>query len=129
MLKTEDVLEILSIPLLGIIPGKRGSAARLQPRRAGDARTIPTSAPASAYFEAARRLRGETLAMSVPAERKGFMGRLFGRRAGMNLMSFFRRRSSAPVARERLQVLLAHERAVRRQVRSASPCCRRRSWR
>ena len=29
----------------------------------------------------------------------------------MNLMSMFRRRNSAPVARERLQVLLAHERA------------------
>ena len=29
----------------------------------------------------------------------------------MNLMTMFRRRSSAPVARERLQVLLAHERA------------------
>jgi cell division topological specificity factor len=29
----------------------------------------------------------------------------------MNLMSIFRRNGSAPVARERLQVLLAHERA------------------
>lgn len=30
----------------------------------------------------------------------------------MNLISFFRRPSTAPVARERLQILLAHERAV-----------------
>ena len=30
----------------------------------------------------------------------------------MNLLSFFNRRSSAPVARERLQLLLAHERTV-----------------
>lgn len=30
----------------------------------------------------------------------------------MNLLSLFRRRASAPVARDRLQVLLAHERAV-----------------
>jgi cell division topological specificity factor len=30
---------------------------------------------------------------------------------GVNLLSLFRRRNSAPVARERLQVLLAHERA------------------
>lgn len=30
----------------------------------------------------------------------------------MNLLEFFRRRDSAPVARERLQVLLAHERAA-----------------
>ncbi|MGA0594256.1 cell division topological specificity factor MinE [Enterovirga sp. CN4-39] len=30
----------------------------------------------------------------------------------MNLLSFFNRRSSAPVARDRLQILLAHERAA-----------------
>jgi cell division topological specificity factor len=30
----------------------------------------------------------------------------------MNLMSFFSRRTSAPVARERLQILLAHERGI-----------------
>lgn len=30
----------------------------------------------------------------------------------MNLLSFFRRSSSAPVARERLQLLLAHERSA-----------------
>jgi cell division topological specificity factor len=30
----------------------------------------------------------------------------------MNIMSFFKRPTSAPVARERLQILLAHERAV-----------------
>lgn len=30
----------------------------------------------------------------------------------MNLFDLFRKRSSAPVARERLQVLLAHERGV-----------------
>ena len=30
----------------------------------------------------------------------------------MSLLGFFGRRSSAPVARERLQILLAHERAI-----------------
>jgi cell division topological specificity factor len=30
----------------------------------------------------------------------------------MSLLSFFTRRSSAPVARERLQILLAHERSA-----------------
>ena len=30
----------------------------------------------------------------------------------MSLFSFFGRRNSAPVARERLQILLAHERAI-----------------
>jgi septum site-determining protein MinD len=41
----------------------------------------PTSAAARAYFEAARRLKGETLVVTVPAERRSLMGRLFGRRA------------------------------------------------
>jgi septum site-determining protein MinD len=80
MLKTEDVLEILSIPLLGIIPE---SELVLRSSNLGSPVTIgnPTSAPARAYFEAARRLRGETLVVSVPASRKSFVGRLFGRRA------------------------------------------------
>jgi cell division topological specificity factor len=33
----------------------------------------------------------------------------------MNLLNFLRRRGSAPVARERLQILLAHERSSLRQ--------------
>ena len=80
MLKTEDVLEILSIPLLGIIPE---SEEVLRSSNLGTPVTIgnPNSAPARAYFEAARRLKGETLVVSVPAERRSFMGRLFGRRA------------------------------------------------
>ena len=41
----------------------------------------------------------------------------------MNLLSFFNRRTSAPVARDRLQLLLAHERTVvggRSSLRAAS---------
>ena len=41
----------------------------------------PNSVAAKAYFDAARRLRGETLVVTVPAERRSLMGRLFGRRA------------------------------------------------
>jgi cell division topological specificity factor len=33
----------------------------------------------------------------------------------MNVLDLFRRRASAPVARERLQILLAHERATQGQ--------------
>src|ERR1700748_3524348 len=80
MLKTEDVLEILSIPLLGIIPE---SEEVLRASNLGPTVTLgnPNSAAAKAYFDAARRLRGETLVVKVPAERRSFMGRLFGRRA------------------------------------------------
>jgi septum site-determining protein MinD len=79
MLKTEDVLEILSIPLLGIIPE---SEEVLKASNVGSPVTLnsPDSAPARAYFDAARRLKGETVEVVVPLERKGFMGRLFGRR-------------------------------------------------
>ena len=40
----------------------------------------PESAPARAYFDAARRLRGEAVPMVVPEEKRGFVQRLFGRR-------------------------------------------------
>jgi len=39
---------------------------------------------------------------------------MFGFRR-MSILGFFRRRGSAPVARERLQILLAYERGVRGQ--------------
>ncbi len=80
MLKTEDVLEILSIPLLGIIPD---SEEVLRASNVGSPVTLsnPASAPARAYFDAARRLSGEVLPMTVHADRaSGLLGRLFGRR-------------------------------------------------
>ncbi|MBN9024323.1 MULTISPECIES: septum site-determining protein MinD [Kaistia] len=80
MLKVEDVLEILSIPLLGIIPE---SEAVLNASNVGCPVTLvdADSAPARAYIDAARRLEGENIPMVVPAERRGFMSKLFGRRA------------------------------------------------
>ncbi|MBV9756844.1 MAG: septum site-determining protein MinD [Alphaproteobacteria bacterium] len=80
MLKTEDVLEILSIPLLGIIPE---SEEVLRASNLGVPITLnnPASAAARAYADAARRLKGETVTMAVPAERRHFMAKLFGRRA------------------------------------------------
>jgi len=79
MLRLEDVLEILSIPLLGIIPE---SEEVLRASNLGAPVTLnaPLSAPARAYFDAAKRLRGERIDLVVPAERRGFMGKLFGRR-------------------------------------------------
>jgi septum site-determining protein MinD len=80
MLSIEDVLEILSTPLLGIIPE---SEEVLRASNVGSPVVLnnAASAPARAYVDAARRLCGENLAMSVPAERKGFFDKLFGRRA------------------------------------------------
>jgi septum site-determining protein MinD len=80
MLSIEDVLEILSTPLLGIIPE---SEEVLRASNVGSPVTLnnATCAPARAYMDAARRLKGESLAMSVPSERKGLFDKLFGRRA------------------------------------------------
>ncbi|MDB5509905.1 MAG: minD [Hyphomicrobiales bacterium] len=80
MLSVEDVLEILSIPLLGIIPE---SEEVLRASNVGSPVTLnnAASAPARAYMDAARRLCGEDVAMSIPMHRKGFLDRLFGRRA------------------------------------------------
>jgi septum site-determining protein MinD len=80
MLSVEDVLEILSIPLLGIIPE---SEEVLRASNVGSPVTLnnAASAPARAYMDAARRLCGEDVAMSIPMHRKGILDRLFGRRA------------------------------------------------
>ncbi|ACB95333.1 septum site-determining protein MinD [Beijerinckia indica] len=81
MLAVEDVLEILSIPLLGIIPE---SEEVLRASNVGAPVTLnnPGCAPSRAYQDAARRLTGEMVTMSVPRDKKGsLLGKLFGRRA------------------------------------------------
>jgi septum site-determining protein MinD len=80
MLNIEDVLDILSTPLLGIIPE---SEEVLHASNVGSPVTLSNtkSAPARAYFDAARRLRGEDVPMTIPSDRKGLLDKLFGRRA------------------------------------------------
>jgi septum site-determining protein MinD len=80
MLSIDDVLEILSIPLIGIIPE---SEDVLRASNLGAPVTIsnPASAPARAYADAARRLKGETIEMSIPLDRKSLFDKLFRRKA------------------------------------------------
>ncbi|MEH3148227.1 MAG: septum site-determining protein MinD [Methylobacterium frigidaeris] len=80
MLRIDDVLEILSIPLLAVVPE---SEEVLKASNVGSPVTLnnPASAPARAYADAVRRLKGETVAMVVPTERRSFMSKLFQRRA------------------------------------------------
>ena len=81
MLKTEDVLEILSIPLLGIIPE---SEEVLRASNLGAPVTIgnPNSAAGQGLFRGGATACGARRWWS-PSRRSGagFMGRLFGRRA------------------------------------------------
>jgi septum site-determining protein MinD len=80
MLNIRDVLEILSIPLLGVIPE---SKQVLRASNLGAPITVceTDSAPSRAYFDAARRLSGEVLEMTIPTEKEGLLAKLFGRRA------------------------------------------------
>jgi septum site-determining protein MinD len=80
MLGIDDVLEILSTPLLGIIPE---SEEVLRASNLGSPVTLnnPGSAAARAYSDAARRLTGEDIEMTVPSDKVGLFGKLFGRRA------------------------------------------------
>ncbi len=80
MLKVDDVLDILSVPLLGIIPE---SDQVLRASNLGQPITVasPLSAPARAYGDAARRLLGDEVAINVPQERFNLLNRIFGGRA------------------------------------------------
>jgi septum site-determining protein MinD len=80
MLSIDDVLEILSIPLLGIIPE---SEDVLRASNVGSPVTLSaaTTAPARAYQDAVRRLKGETVPMVIPGEKRPLFSRIFGRRA------------------------------------------------
>ena len=80
MLKVDDVLEILSIPLLGIIPE---SMEVLRASNLGTPVTLAdkTSAPAMAYQQAARSLAGEIIPVTIPGERRSILAKMFGRKA------------------------------------------------
>jgi septum site-determining protein MinD len=80
MLTIDDILEILATPLLGIIPESQDV---LKASNVGTPVTLSNAdgAPARAYMDAAKRLCGESVRMTVPAEKKRFMDRLLRRRA------------------------------------------------
>jgi septum site-determining protein MinD len=80
MMSIDDVLEILSTPLVGIIPE---SEEVLRASNVGSPVTLNNalSAPARAYFDVARRLKGEDVPMLIPSESKGILNKLFGRKA------------------------------------------------
>jgi septum site-determining protein MinD len=81
ILTVEDALEILSIPLLGVIPESREV---MRTSNIGEPVTVgsPDSAPGRAYLEAARRLNGDAKGVvTVPVEKPSFFAKLFTRKA------------------------------------------------
>jgi septum site-determining protein MinD len=79
MLNIEDVLEILSVPLLGIIPESE-DVLRASNLGSPMLLTSDSTAPGRAYLDAAKRLNGEKVPIKIPSEKKSIF-RLFGRRA------------------------------------------------
>lgn len=80
MLNIDDVLDILSTPLLGIIPESEGV---LRASNVGSPVTLsePNNPAARAYIDAARRLMGQDVPMVLPVDKRGLLDRLLGRRA------------------------------------------------
>ncbi len=80
MLGLDDVIDLLAIPLLGVIPE---SEEVLRASNLGAPVTIsnPSGAAARAFADAARRLAGEEVEMIIPSEKKRLFGGLFGGRA------------------------------------------------
>lgn len=80
MMTVEDVLEILAVPLLGIIPE---SQAVLRASNIGTPVTLDEPSAASrSYEDAVARLTGQEVEMRIAGERRpGIFHRLFGRSA------------------------------------------------
>jgi septum site-determining protein MinD len=80
MLSVEEVLDVLSIPLLGVVPESQDV---LQASNLGIPVTLakPASAAARGYADAARRLSGEVVDLTIPRERSSIFSNLFRRRA------------------------------------------------
>jgi len=115
MLSIEDILEILATPLLGIIPESQDV---LRASNVGSPVTLNNAASAPAAPTSTRRAGSRARPSpwcadrahrpdESPAGTEGGMIKLLRRLGG--------RPASAPVARERLQILLAHERGLRGQ--------------
>jgi septum site-determining protein MinD len=80
IMTVENVLEILSIPLVGIIPE---SGDFLRSSNVGAPVTLgsPDSAPTQAYLDAARRLKGESPGIVTSSDKPRVFQRLLTRRA------------------------------------------------
>ena len=123
MLKIEDVLDILSTPLLGIIPE---SEEVLRASNVGSPVTLSNAVERAGARLSRRRppAQGRRRADDHPQRPQRLVRQAVRTESGMTFFNLFRRRGSAPVARERLQILLSYERASARPIRSARPPAR-----
>jgi len=124
MLGVSDVTDILALPLLGLV---LEDEQVITSTNRGEPLTLhgALSPAGRAYMNVARRLRGEEVALIDPTrERLGLRARLMGKirrttglfLSGMALFDFLQhllglQKPSATTARERLQLVLAHDRS------------------
>ncbi len=83
MLSTEDVLDILAVPLLGVIPDDEGIL--VSTNRGSPAAMDDKSRAGQAFRDIARRLRGEDVPFMSLEDNRGFLHKLaarFGRNGG-----------------------------------------------
>ncbi|MTH99883.1 septum site-determining protein MinD [Roseibium sp. RKSG952] len=80
MLDVDDVVDILSVPLIGVVPESKDV---LKASNVGLPVTLSDeNSPASkAYTEATQRMLGSDIPVTIPTEKKGFLGKLFKGRA------------------------------------------------
>jgi septum site-determining protein MinD len=81
ILKIEDIIELLSVPVVGVIPE---SKEVLRTSNVGEPVTIgsPESAPARGYLEVAQRLNGNVVAVVTKlSDKPNLFSKLFARRA------------------------------------------------
>ncbi|MEM9223296.1 MAG: septum site-determining protein MinD [Pseudomonadota bacterium] len=80
MLKVDDILEILSIPLLAVVPESQDV---LKASNLGMPVTLgsPSSIAARSYDNAARKLMGEQVTVEIPTDRRSLFGKIFARKA------------------------------------------------
>src|SRR6266851_251353 len=77
MLSTEDVLDILAIPLIGVVPEDEGIL--VSTNRGSPAAMDDRSRAGQAYRDIARRLRGEEVPFMSLEDNKGFFQKLAAR--------------------------------------------------
>ena len=118
MLSLDDIQDILRIQLIGVIPE---SETVLQASNQGvPAVHMKGSDVSEAYKDMVARFLGEEKPLRfVNGYKPSFFKRLFGRKVTTDgLVALFparRKKTSATVAKERLQIILAHERTGRRR--------------
>ena len=108
MLSMEDVLEILRIPLVGVIPEDQSV---LRASNQGEPVILDAESDAGkAYDDTVCRLLGKNAHSASLKKKKGFLKRLLGINHGLIRLLSVPQKQTANIAKERLQIIVAERR-------------------